>query len=200
MTTATGRPRTFDEDEVLARILGLFRKHGYEDTTLDQLVAASGLSKSSLYNAFGGKQALMDRAMGLYIESESEVLYDRLADEESGPEALETIIGAFGNPTGRGCADCLVRKTLIQNASSSEPPVQVSTLRRTVGKLWKSVTQAIGHIRGSRKSSSRLALSNEERAAVIVGLIQGTAVLARSGKQTELLQTIQSAAQKLVAT
>ena len=57
MTTATGRPRKFDEEEVLARILELFRTHGYENTTLEQLVAESGLSKSSLYNAFGGKDA-----------------------------------------------------------------------------------------------------------------------------------------------
>lgn len=199
MATTTGRPRSFDEQEVLGRILELFRTHGYENTTLDQLVAESGLSKSSLYNAFGGKDALMDKAMRLYIESEANVLYRQLADSESGPAVLDVIIGAFANPTARGCVDCLVRKTLIQNASSSEPPVQVPTLRKTMAGLWKAVTQAVSHIRGSRMAASKLTLTNEERAAIIVGLIQGTTVIARSGKQSELLASIHSGASKLIA-
>ncbi|MEM6688826.1 MAG: TetR/AcrR family transcriptional regulator, partial [Planctomycetota bacterium] len=176
MPATTGRPRNFDEQEVLIRILKLFRTYGYENTTLDQLVAESGLSKSSLYNTFGGKDALMDKAMGLYIQSEADALYQRLADKESGPAVLEMIVGAFANPTARGCTDCLIRKTLIQNASSSEPPVQVNTLRKTMNGLWKSVTRAIDHIRGSKNTTSKISLSNEERAAIIVGLIQGTAV------------------------
>jgi len=198
MTTTTGRPRKFEEQEVLARILKLFRTHGYENTTLDQLVEESGLSKSSLYNAFGGKDALMDKAMGLYIQSEADILYQQLSEKGTGPAVLDEIIGAFSNPTARGCTDCLVRKTLIQNANSSEPPVQVPTLRKTMNSLWMAVTQAIGHIRGSRKATSKITLSNEERAAIIVGLIQGTAVLARSGKQSELLQSIRSGAEKLI--
>lgn len=196
--TTTGRPRTFDEEAILDRILKLFRTNGYENTTFEQLVAKSGLSRSSLYNAFGGKKELMEKAMSLYIESEADVLHEKLADEASGEEALSWIIDAFSNPVQRGCTDCLVRKTLIQNASSSEPPVQVSTIKKSITSLWKAVTLAIGHIRGKRKATSKPSLTNEERAAIIVGLIQGTAVLARTGKQTELLQNIHSGATKLL--
>ena len=196
--TVTGRPRTFDEDAILARILELFRTNGYENTTFEQLVAESGLSRSSLYNTFGGKKELMEKAMGLYIESEADVLFQKLADEDTGEEALGWIIGAFSDPVQRGCTDCLVRKTLIQNANSSEPPVQASTVKKSIMSLWKAVTLAIGQIRSKKKAASKLTLSNEERAAIIVGLIQGTAVLARTGKQTELLRNIQSGAEKLV--
>ncbi|MEM9591781.1 MAG: TetR/AcrR family transcriptional regulator [Pseudomonadota bacterium] len=195
----SGRPRNFDEQAILSRILNLFRRNGYDNTTFEQLVAESGLSRSSLYNAFGGKEELLEKAMGLYIESQADVLYAKLADKSSGEEALGAIIGAFANPVQRGCTDCLVRKTLIRNASSSEPPVQASTVKKSITSLWKAVTLAIGHIRGKRKATNRLSLTNEERAAIIVGLIQGTAVLARTGKQTELLRSIHSGAQKLAS-
>lgn len=199
ITKSPGRPIGFDERAVMKRILELFRKNGYENTTFEQLVSESGLSRSSLYNTFGGKKELMEKAMSLYIESEADVLYQTLANEGAGAEALGWIIGAFSDPTQRGCTDCLIRKTLIQNANSSEPPVQVSTIKKSIGSLWKAITLAITHIRGKRKSTTKLSLNNEERAAIIVGLIQGTAVLARTGKQTELLQNIQSGAEKLLA-
>ncbi len=195
----SGRPRNFDEQAILCRILELFRRQGYDNTTFEQLVAESGLSRSSLYNAFGGKEELLDKAMGLYIESQADVLYAKLADEESGEETLGAIIGAFANPVQRGCTDCLVRKTLIRNASSSEPPVQASTIKKSITSLWKAISLAIGHTRGKRKATSKLSLTNEERAAIIVGLIQGTAVLARTGRQTELLKSIHSGAKKLAS-
>ena len=195
----SGRPRNFDEQAILARILDLFRRNGYDNTTFEQLVAESGLSRSSLYNAFGGKEELMEQAMGLYIETEVDELYRTLSDEASGADALQMIIGQFSKPVGRGCKDCLVRKTLLQNASSSEPPVQVSTLKRSLTSLWQAITRAVGHARGSRKSGSKLSLNNEERAAIIVGLIQGTAVIARNGKHADLLQSIHSGAQKLAS-
>ena len=195
----SGRPREFDEQAILSRILELFRRNGYDNTTFEQLVAESGLSRSSLYNAFGGKEELLDKAMGLYIESQADVLYEKLADEESCEETLGSIIGAFANPVQRGCTDCLVRKTLIRNASSSEPPVQASTIKKSITSLWKAITLAIGHTLGKRKATSKLSLTNEERAAIIVGLIQGTAVLARTGKQTELLKSIHSGAKKLAS-
>lgn len=194
----SGRPRNFDEQAILARILELFRRQGYDNTTFEQLVAESGLSRSSLYNAFGGKEELMEKAMGLYMETEICEHYQQLADEDSGPGTLGGIIDAFASPVGRGGKDCLVRKTLLQNASSSEPPVQVSTLRKSLTSLWQAITLAVGYARGSRKETTKLSLSNEERAAIIVGLIQGTAVIARNGKHTDLLKSIHSGAKKLV--
>ena len=58
-----GRPRNFVESDVIASASETFSLHGYGGTTLEDLVAATGLGKQSLYNAFGGKRDLFLRAL-----------------------------------------------------------------------------------------------------------------------------------------
>jgi len=53
-----GRPRSFDPDEVLDKARAVFWNLGYAATSLDDLAAATGLNRPSLYAAFGDKHAL----------------------------------------------------------------------------------------------------------------------------------------------
>ena len=53
-----GRPRAYEPDVALARALDLFRKDGFAGTSLDDLSAATGMNRPSLYGAFGDKRAL----------------------------------------------------------------------------------------------------------------------------------------------
>lgn len=62
-----GRPRSFDTDDVLARARDTFWKYGYAGTSMDQLSAATGLHKPSLYGAFGDKKALYLAALDNYL-------------------------------------------------------------------------------------------------------------------------------------
>jgi TetR/AcrR family transcriptional repressor of nem operon len=63
------RPRTFDEHEVVAAARDEFWQRGYAATSVDDLTAATGLGKGSLYGAFGDKHALYLRALDDYISS-----------------------------------------------------------------------------------------------------------------------------------
>jgi AcrR family transcriptional regulator len=62
-----GRPRSFDTDEVLGRVRNTFWRHGYSGTSMDQLSAATGLHKPSLYGAFGDKKRLYLAALDNYL-------------------------------------------------------------------------------------------------------------------------------------
>lgn len=57
-TRPRGRPRSFDSDEVLDKARAVFWNLGYAATSLDDLAAATGLNRPSLYAAFGDKHAL----------------------------------------------------------------------------------------------------------------------------------------------
>ena len=63
------RPRTFDEGDVIAAARDEFWKRGYAATSVDDLTAATGLGKGSLYGAFGDKHSLYIRALDDYIAS-----------------------------------------------------------------------------------------------------------------------------------
>ena len=61
-----GRPRSFDADQALDQALHVFWTKGYEATTIDDLTAATGLGRPSLYNAYGDKEALFLECMKRY--------------------------------------------------------------------------------------------------------------------------------------
>ena len=62
-----GRPRKFDTDAVLAQVRETFWRYGYAGTSMDQLAAATGLHKPSLYGAFGDKKKLYLAALDNYL-------------------------------------------------------------------------------------------------------------------------------------
>jgi len=62
----TGRPREFDIDEALERAMDLFWRQGYEGTSLADITRELGLTRPSLYAAFGSKQGLFLKALDLY--------------------------------------------------------------------------------------------------------------------------------------
>lgn len=65
-----GRPRNFDERTVLAAATGLFVRLGYEATSIDDLVSATGIHRGSLYKAFGSKHGIFVAALRHLVQVE----------------------------------------------------------------------------------------------------------------------------------
>jgi len=63
-----GRPRAYQPDVALGKALGLFRKEGFAATSLDDLSAATGMNRPSLYGAFGDKRDLYIKSYQRYRE------------------------------------------------------------------------------------------------------------------------------------
>ena len=60
------RPREFDADAVVEKAMQAFWARGYRATSIDDVCALTGLSRSSLYAAYGGKRALLHRSLERY--------------------------------------------------------------------------------------------------------------------------------------
>ena len=65
-----GRPREFDRDLALQQAMLAFWQHGYEGTSMADLVAATGLASARLYAAFGSKEDLFREAVARYEEGD----------------------------------------------------------------------------------------------------------------------------------
>lgn len=63
-----GRPRAYEPDVAIGQALDLFRRTGYAATSLDDLSAATGMNRPSLYGAFGDKRALYIKSYQRYRE------------------------------------------------------------------------------------------------------------------------------------
>lgn len=64
-----GRPRSFDENEVLDRAMRVFWAKGYDGASLDDLSAAMGIGRPSMYGAFGDKEAVFMRCLERFAET-----------------------------------------------------------------------------------------------------------------------------------
>lgn len=75
----TGRPRGFDEDAALEAAMRVFWAHGYEGATLSELTRAMGINRSSMYAAFGDKEALFRLVIARYGEGPMQYIRQALA-------------------------------------------------------------------------------------------------------------------------
>lgn len=99
-----GRPREFDLEQALAAALRVFWRHGYEAASMTELTAEMGITKPSLYSAFGNKEALFHKALDLYER-----------------EKLAYMSSALDAPTARGVAERLLRGALENQMSTCDP-------------------------------------------------------------------------------
>jgi AcrR family transcriptional regulator len=99
-----GRPREFCVDAALAAALRVFWSKGYEGASMADLTEAMGITKPSLYAAFGNKEALFNKALDLYEREKADYMH----------AALEA-------PTARGVAERLMYGALDMHTCPENP-------------------------------------------------------------------------------
>src|SRR5579871_4834110 len=90
-TKPRGRPRNFDELEVLEKATQVFWSKGYDGATIDDLVAAMGVGRPSLYAIFGDKRTLFLRVLRAYAEKKGA----RAANALLSPQTLRASLASF---------------------------------------------------------------------------------------------------------
>jgi AcrR family transcriptional regulator len=99
-----GRPREFCVDAALAAALQVFWRKGFEGASLTDLTEAMGVTRPSLYAAFGNKESLFRKALDLYER-----------------EKLAYVSAALEAPTARAVAERLLLGALEMQTSSCDP-------------------------------------------------------------------------------
>jgi TetR/AcrR family transcriptional repressor of nem operon len=102
------RPRSFNPDEALDLARDVFWRKGFQGTSLDDITAATGLAKPSLYAAFGDKNALFLKVLDRYHQRIVANAERTLNDGASARDAIERWLTGFvpfcsGAKGARGC-------------------------------------------------------------------------------------------------
>lgn len=112
------RPREFKEDEVVERLEAAFWSHGFEGLSLEQLTERTGLSRSSLYNAFGSKSGMMRAAVDGYAARSCAALAEAIARRPL-RDALRNLLQVAAGLTGPGEGrrlGCLIGNLIAERA------------------------------------------------------------------------------------
>lgn len=130
-----GRPKIFDEHEVIDRAQCVFWRCGYAAATMEELLAAMGIGKSSFYLAFpGGKRELFEKTMLRFHRESFRQLQERVT---ASSQPVETIKDYFrrivvATPEAHEMG-CYLANSVVE-MSSLDPPLQ-----RVAGHLLKQL-------------------------------------------------------------
>jgi AcrR family transcriptional regulator len=184
------RPRKFDEQFVLNEALQVFWKRGFEATSYDDLVRATGLGRGSLAAAFGDKEGLFVRVLDHYIADRSRIL-DAAADTANTREALETMFMVWVEmaTSNLGSCGCFLA---LSGVSGDAPAIARNKLLLSLNEGKKALA---GLIARGQEAGEIVALGSPDRlAAFCVTLMQGVAFTARTGWTQEELRGVASEA------
>lgn len=185
----TGRPRSFDEAEVVERAMELFWRRGYAGTSLRDLSGELGLLPGSLYAAFGDKHQLFVKALERYAAG----MLAATSGLSTGPalprigELLAGALAAAVDHPGRGC--------MLGNSAAElapEDPAAAAVVREGLRALEGAIEAAL--LRGQREGEVRSEIDCAVQARLLVVLVQGLHVLARAETDPHRLDAVIRAA------
>lgn len=147
-TKRRGRPRAFEPEVALGRALDTFRDSGFAATSLDDLSAAMGINRPSLYGAFGDKRDLFLKAYERY-RAEANALFGVAFDPSfTLRQTLEQLyaIGIDFYTTGEnGPRGCLTVMTAASEAMG-DPEIRQIAQKAIIGtdrNLTRRIEKAI---------------------------------------------------------
>lgn len=182
-----GRPRSFDEGQVLSAVLDHFWLKGYAAASLDDLAAAAGVNRPSLYAAFGDKRSMYLRALKHFagrMEEDIELVTRRTSSlKENLLAAFHASIDLYtSGPVPRGC---LVLNTSVTEAPSDPAIRQVlaETIRRIDDAFEQCVSAGFESLNVSQQAARSLGLLGS-------AVVHSLAVRARAGEPASALYEI----------
>jgi AcrR family transcriptional regulator len=188
-----GRPREFDLDQALERALDLFWRKGYEGTSMSDLVETLGITRASLYAAFGSKEGLFRQVMDRY---EAKAGAYRIAADKA-DNVLETVRLLLNGPVAMHGDTCNPRGCLgVQGALACG--AEVEAVRDDLASRRQQGEAAIRRRLERAASEGDLAEDSDpaDLARYLSALIYGMAVLASGGASRRELQGVADVALK----
>ncbi len=181
-----GRPRAYDPDTALTRVMETFWKSGYAGTSLDDLAAATGMNRPSLYAAFGDKRALYVKALEHYWRMSAREMREVFAEGRPLRDTLndfyERAIAIYCSVPGRppGCFSV----STAPAAAAEDEEIRIAlaeSVRRLDERLEASIraAQARGEIAGAADPAALAMLG--------AATLHTIAIRARAGVKAEAL-------------
>nr|WP_218891281.1 TetR/AcrR family transcriptional regulator [Actinomycetospora corticicola] len=172
----------------MSSVQATFWDQGYAGTSLEDLLAASGLGKGSLYGAFGDKRSLFLRVLRDYDDANDRMLRARLEQADRAVEVVRDFVtGPMGDPDGvEARRGCLLANTAME-LSATMPEAAVEA-RRSYAATTARLAEAIR--RAQLEGDVAPHVDPDEAAPAVLAGQLGLLVLGRTGQDPAALSAM----------
>jgi len=182
------RARTFDPTTALGQVVDLFSAKGYSETSMQDIVQTTGVSRYGLYGTFGNKRELFEQALEQYAEGMGKRSFLRLLEPGASLDHIRTI---FEERVADMCTPdaqkgCLFIHTAMELAPQDEELRGV--LQRFMKRMCKAF--AIGLDSAKGRGEVREDVDVDAAGELLTSTMFGLAVLGRTGFPKETLEGI----------
>ena len=183
-------------EKIVAEAANLFNQHGFEGSSMSDLMAATGLEKGGIYRHFSSKEELAAEAFDYAWKSTFETRMQDLEQISNSIDKLERFIANFINGRPAVPGGCPVLNTAI-GADDGNP-----VLRERARTAWRDWRDALAEIvaAGLKRKEIRPDVNAKEVATLIISSLEGALVIARLERNKEALLTAQSHLERYLET
>ena len=189
-----GRPRQFDEDKVLLAAAHAFWQRGYHATSIDDLCAATGLLRGSLYGAYGDKHGIFVASLNFYCETR----VGRAEQSLAGPASREVLRRGLSYYFESALDISLARACFITNTALELVPQDrevaevIDRTFRRMSTLWAEAA-----IRAREAGEFKTKLGKKAVGDYLYCVVQGLRVLGKIYRPDELADVVDLALRAL---
>lgn len=166
----------------------IFNQHGYEGSSLNALMEATGLKKGGIYRHFASKEELAAEAFDYTWEAAWKARLLHVDEKANGIEKLKQLIANFVEHRSPVAGGCPILNTAI-DADDGNPVLRarvVKGLRSWVARLQRIVKQA------QKRGETQPGVDAEEVATLIVASLEGALMMTRIQRKDKALRRVQS--------
>ncbi|MFC0242259.1 TetR/AcrR family transcriptional regulator [Rhodopseudomonas telluris] len=192
-----GRPRAYEPEQALGQALALFRQRGFAATSLDDLSAATGMNRPSLYGAFGDKRDLFIKSLTRYRDDARARITASIAGEAPVRQRLRRLYDAAldiylsGEASPGGCFTVMT----ATSEAIADPEIR-AMVQDTLGELDRAFT---GLLRTAQKQGELPASADPVLLGQLASATLHTlSIRARAGTPRPALDRIADAAIALI--
>ncbi|MFE9299364.1 TetR/AcrR family transcriptional regulator [Streptomyces niveus] len=139
-----GRPRGFDEDQVIRAAVVLFSHRAYDSVSVDDLVEHVGVHRNSLYKTFGSKRGLYLAALRRSFSEDVAPLADAAGAADSAAEAVDLLVHTPPDAVG---LDLLLLAAVERASADAEVATEVgNALARIEAALARVAPDRAAHL------------------------------------------------------
>lgn len=189
--------KQFDVDDTLLRAMQAFWARGYEATSVQDLVDATGVNRASLYATYGDKRALFLAAIKKYDAEVRRRLLDQLAETHAAPEAIRAVFDKFIDQTRSTDANwgCFITNTALELAAHDPEIAQLVNRAEAEIEAFFRAMIIKGQANGDFDREGDVTMLARQILASLLGLL----VLIRSRPERQYLNAVRDGALMILA-